>query len=227
MFSFANLDQGSLGTHAVWKPDFLFKIPDAMSSADAAPMMCAGATVFGALQQNGYKSTDRVGVIGVGGLGHLAIQFAVKMGMEVVAFSHTEAKRQDALNFGASEFYVTDGVEKFEGIRPIDHLLACGTVQPDYSLFFPIMEPRGTIYPLTAFDKDFVSAPHLGLIFQGVRIQGSMIATKQGYRDMLEFAVQHKIKSVNQEFPMTLEGINEALAALETGKMRYRGVLVV
>jgi len=225
MFSFANTDQGSFGTHAVWNQHFLFKIPDAMPSEDAAPFMCAGASVFGALQQHGYKSTDRCGVIGIGGLGHLAIQFAAKMGMEVVAFSHTESKRTEALGFGAAEFYVTHGVEKFEGVRPVDHLLVCSTVQPDWDLFLPLMMPRGTIYPLTAFDKD-IHYPHLALIFSGVSIQGSMIATKQGYREMLDFAVQHNIRPVNQLFPMTLEGIEEALKELREGRMRYRAVLV-
>ncbi len=225
MFSFANLDQGSFGTHAVWNQHFLFPIPDGMSSADAAPMMCAGASVFGALQQHGYKATDRCGVIGIGGLGHLAIQFAAKMGMEVVAFSHTEAKRDEALAFGASEFYATSDAEKLKGVRPVDHLLVCSTVLPDWNLFLPLIVPRGTIYPLTAFDKD-INYPHLALIFSGVCIQGSMISTKQGYREMLDFAVQHKIKPVNQTFPMTLEGIEESLNTLKEGRMRYRGVLV-
>lgn len=71
-----SLDTGSLASHAVIRESFLFTIPDAVSLEDAAPMMCAGATVFEALTRYGVKSTDRVGVIGVGGLGHLAIQFA-------------------------------------------------------------------------------------------------------------------------------------------------------
>ncbi|OAA65203.1 Alcohol dehydrogenase superfamily, zinc-type [Niveomyces insectorum RCEF 264] len=236
MYGFANLDQGSLGSHAVWNENFLIPVPAAMSSADAAPLMCAGATVFGSLQQRGYKSTDRVGVVGVGGLGHLAIQFAHKMGMQVVAFSHTEAKRADAKRFGADAFVVTGGIDADKGDTlttdmlglsggRLDHLLVCSTVQPDWRLYLDVLEPRATIYPLTAFEAD-VSYPHLALIFSGVTIQGTMIATKQGYVDMLAFCTRHDIHSANELYPLTLAGIEACKTNLAAGRMRYRGVLV-
>jgi len=81
MYGEANLDQGSFATHAVWKEAWLYRIPDSMTDAEAAPLMCGGATVFNALSSYDIKSTDRVGVMGVGGLGHLAIQFAAKKGL--------------------------------------------------------------------------------------------------------------------------------------------------
>jgi len=94
-----------------------------MSTLNAAPLFCAGITVFTPLAKY-VKPTDRVGVVGIGALGHLAIQFASKMGCDVVAFSGTEGKREEVLGLGASEFVVTKGVEKLklEG-RGIDHLL--------------------------------------------------------------------------------------------------------
>lgn len=198
-----------------------------MPSADAAPLMCAGASVFGALQQRGYKATDRCGVVGIGGLGHLAIQFAHKMGMEVVAFSTTAAKREEALHFGANEFHCLPAAagEALPAMRRLDHLLVCSTAQPDWHVFLDVLEPRATIYPLTAFEKD-VTYPHLALIFSGVTIQGTMVATKQGYVDMLRFCVQHKIRPANQEYPMTAAGIEACHRDLKAGKMRYRGVLV-
>lgn len=226
MFGYANLDQGSMASHAVWDENFLFAIPDGLASEDAAPLMCAGASVFGSLQQRGYKSTDRCAVIGIGGLGHLALQFARKMGMEVVAFSTSESKRAEAMKFGATEFYVTSATEKLpEGIRRIDHLLVCSTAQPDWPQFLDVLEPRATIYPLTAFERD-VTYPHLALIFSGVTIQGTMIATKQGYIDMMRFCVQHDIKPANQCYPMTVKGIEACNEDLKAGRMRYRGVLV-
>ncbi|CAK7224764.1 hypothetical protein SBRCBS47491_005663 [Sporothrix bragantina] len=228
IYGYGNTDQGSLASHAVWDENFLFPIPDALSSAVAAPLMCAGASVFGSLQQRGYKSTDRCGVVGIGGLGHLALQFAHKMGMEVVAFSTTPTKKEEAIKFGADEFYVLpeNGAAFAEtDLRRIDHLLVCSTAQPDYHVFLNILEPRATIYPLTAFEKD-VTYPHLDLIFSGVTIQGTMIATKQGYVDMLRFCVKHKIEPVNQEYPMTQAGIEACNHDLKAGRMRYRGVLV-
>jgi D-arabinose 1-dehydrogenase-like Zn-dependent alcohol dehydrogenase len=86
-YGLANLDQGSFASHAIWNEAWLFRIPASISDAEAAPLMCGGATVFNALRFYGVKATDRVGVVGVGGLGHLAIQFASKMGCEVVVFS--------------------------------------------------------------------------------------------------------------------------------------------
>ena len=228
LYGCANLDQGSLATHAVWDENFLFPIPDAMSSAVAAPLMCAGASVFGSLQQHGYKSTDRCGIVGIGGLGHLALQFAHKMGMEVVAFSTTASKRDEALAFGADEFYVlpaAGAVFAAGDMRRIDHLLVCSTVQPDYRVFLNVLEPRATIYPLTAFEKD-ISYPHLDLIFSGASIQGTMVATKQGFIDMLRFCVKHKIEPINKEYPMTQAGIEACNRDLKAGCMRYRGVLV-
>lgn len=100
-----HLDQGSLASHAVWNEAFLFLVPDSFPSAEAAPLMCAGAAVYSALNGARVRWSDRVGVLGVGGLGHLAIQFAAKMGCQVVALSHTRNKEADAVAFGASEFH--------------------------------------------------------------------------------------------------------------------------
>lgn len=86
------------------------------------------------MYEHPFKAGDRIGIVGIGGLGHLAIQFASKMGFEAVVFSGTEAKRDEAIAFGASEFYATKGVTKFEGITPVDALLITTSVLPDLSL---------------------------------------------------------------------------------------------
>lgn len=94
MYASANLDQGSFGTHAVWREAFLFRVPDGISNEDSGPLMCGGSTVFNALHVAQVKPTARVGIVGIGGLGHLAIQFAAKMGCQVVVFSGTDNKRE-------------------------------------------------------------------------------------------------------------------------------------
>lgn len=97
------------------------RIPEEISNAEAAPLMCAGSAVFSPLHKFKVAPTDRVGVIGVGGLGHLAIQFAAKMGCQVVVSSGTQSKRAEALALGATEFYAfTDYPPEIE---PLDHLL--------------------------------------------------------------------------------------------------------
>ena len=225
LYGDADLDQGSLGSHAIWKEDFLFNVPEGMSSEDAAPLMCGGATVFNALQVHGIKSTDRVGVIGVGGLGHLAIQFAAAMGCEVVVFSGSDSKKEEATRLGAREFIATKGEKQLKISKPINHLLVTTASQPDWNLYLPLMAPSGAIYPLTV-SNDELKMPYMQLIMNGLKIQGTIIAAREIHREMLEFAVFHNIKPVVQTFPMTQGGINEAFQNLEEGKMRYRGVLV-
>jgi D-arabinose 1-dehydrogenase-like Zn-dependent alcohol dehydrogenase len=134
IYGSSNLDQGSLASHAVWRESFLFLIPESIESEDAAPLMCGGATVFNALNAHNVKAYHRVGILGVGGLGHLAIQFASKMGCEVVVFSTTSSKKTEALQFGAREFYTVADLGKTAAIRPVDHLLVTTNTLPDWDL---------------------------------------------------------------------------------------------
>ncbi|EON63218.1 alcohol dehydrogenase [Coniosporium apollinis CBS 100218] len=225
MYGYADLDQGSFASHAVWREAFLFKIPDGISDVDAAPLMCGGATVFGALAIYGVQPTDTVGVIGVGGLGHLAIQFAAKMGCDVVVFSGTNSKKEEAMKLGATHFYATRGAKEIKSEKKIDHLLVTTSAQPDWSLYFPVLAPNATIYPLSVADGDF-KVPYMPLISNGLRIQGSVVAPRGIHKKMLEFAARHDIKPIVMRYPMTVEGIEEAMKTLDEGGMRYRGVLV-
>lgn len=225
MYGLADLDQGSMASHAVWEEDFLFKIPDCISNEDAAPLQCGGITVYSALMKYPVKPGERVGVVGVGGLGHLAIQFAARMGCEVVVFSGSDRKKEESMKLGAKEFHATKGVKELKLERGIDRLLVTTAASPDWSLYQPIMNPEGAIYPLTV-DEGNLSIPAMPLLLSGLRIQGSVVGSRGLHRDMLEFAAIQNIKPINQTFPMTTEGIEEAFKTLEEGNMRYRGVLV-
>lgn len=220
----SDLDQGSFASHGVWNQDYIFAVPESIPREYAAPLMCGGATVFNALNAFSTRSTDRVGIIGVGGLGHLAIQFASKMGCEVVVFSGTDSKKEEAMKLGATEFIATKGVKELQ-TRPIDSLLVTAAFQPDWSQYLPILAPRAFIYPLSVDDGD-LKIPYMPIIGKELRIQGSMVAPRHVHRDMLEFAARHGIRPIIEKFPMTLDGINEAMEKLGSGKMRYRGVLV-
>lgn len=230
LYGMADLDQGSLSSHAVWKETHLFKIPEKMDSRDAAPLQCGGITVYEALQGHGspVKAGDRIGIIGVGGLGHLAIQFAAKMGAEVVVFSGTDSKKDEAIKLGAKEFWAMkdrkDGFKEGE-IKPIDRLVVTASKQIDWKTYFSIMSPQGIIVPLSVDEGD-LSVPYMPLLVNGIRIQGSVVGSKQIHQDMLNFAAVQDIRPIIQEFPLTEKGVNEAVKTLEEGNMRYRGVLV-
>ncbi|OBT91384.1 hypothetical protein VE01_10599 [Pseudogymnoascus verrucosus] len=220
----SNLDQGSFGTYAVWKASFVFKLPSTISLENAAPLMCGGATVFHVLKSSNVKSSDRVGVVGIGGLGHLAIQYAAKMGCAVVAFSGTEDKKEEAMRLGATQFVATAGVETLDIGEPLDHLLVTTSFQPDWDRFLAIMAPQGSIYPVTVSDHN-LSIPPGVVIGKELRIIGSLVAPRQVYREMIDFTALHNIKPIIETFPMTAQGATEAMDKLRAGKMRYRGVL--
>lgn len=219
----SNTDQGSFAHAAIWPEDFLYKIPDELSNAEAAPLMCAGSAVFSPLHRFKVAPTERVGVIGVGGLGHLAIQFAAKMGCQVVVLSGTESKKAEALNLGASEFYVFK--EMPPAMEPLDHLLVTSAQQPNWELISLIMAPGGAIHVLTV-DMGELKFPCLPLVMKALRIQGSLPVARGSQREMLHFAARHLIKPIVMTFPLSQSGIKEAMEILRQGKMRYRGVLV-
>ncbi|OGE47824.1 hypothetical protein PENARI_c036G12321 [Penicillium arizonense] len=225
MYGYANLDQGSFGTHAVWREAFLFKVPDNMSNEDAGPLMCGGSTVFNALHVAQVRPTARVGIVGVGGLGHLAIQFAAKMGCQVVVFSGTDSKKEEAIKLGAVEFYATKGVKDLKISAPIDNLIVTTSSQPDWQLYLNVMAPNGVISPLSV-DANDLKIPYMPLLVNGLRVQGGIVSSRQVHRDMLEFAAFHGIKPIKMTFPLTRDGVKQSLQTLEEGKMRYRGVLV-
>ncbi|KAK5071029.1 hypothetical protein LTR64_007532 [Lithohypha guttulata] len=227
LYGEADLDQGSMASHAVWKESFLFKIPESISSEDAAPLQCGGITVYTALQLYPVKAGERVGVLGVGGLGHLAIQFAAKMGCEVVVFSGSDSKEEEAIKLGAKEFYATKGATelKLKDGKGIDRLLVTSSAQVDWNLYLSVINPRGAVYPLSVSSDD-LRMPYMPLILNGIRVQGSVVGSRGIHREMLEFAAAQNIKPIVQLFPMSKQGIEDAFQALEDGKMRYRGVLV-
>lgn len=130
-------DNGTFGQFYIGKETFLHKIPDNISSEDAAPLQCAGVTVYAALRET-VEPGMRVGIYGIGGLGHLAIQFAAKMGTEVVVYSTSADKEQEARAWGASEFHLVSTM--YETIKaPVDVLVITGSYYPDFEKYVKLL----------------------------------------------------------------------------------------
>ncbi|KAI1659348.1 GroES-like protein [Daldinia decipiens] len=220
------VDQGSFASHAIVREAFLHKIPEGMSDIDAAPLQCAGATVFAVLQAYNTRPTETVGVIGLGGLGHLAIQFAAKMGNRVIVLSGSDRKKDQAMKLGAHEFVSIKDKDKLEVSTPIDRLLVTTSSQPNWELILPIMAPGSAIYPLSV-DSGNLEIPYMPLIFKGIAVQGSLVASRNVHREMLAFAALHDIRPITETFPMTEEGVREAIDKLERGDIHLRAVLTV
>lgn len=220
----ADFEMGSLSSLVVRKEQWLFKVPEEMSSEDAAPLMCGGATVWQPVVDQ-VKPYHRVGIVGIGGLGHLAIQFASKVGCDVVVFSGTEDKREEAMKLGANEFHATKGVTDYTtfGMKPIDRLFITSSSKLDLSLFYPILSTQASILPLTVSDGE-LTAPYMPTVVQGHKLIGSKLSTRFLQNKMLDFAGRNEIHAMIEKFPMTLEGVTAAMDRLQDGKMRYRGV---
>ncbi|KAI1174927.1 GroES-like protein [Nemania sp. FL0916] len=224
LYGYADLDQGSFGSHAVWREVALFKLPDNITDEHAAPLQCAGATVFSALHTHPTQPTETVGIMGVGGLGHLAIQFAAKMGCHVIVLSGSDRKKDEALKLGAHEFVATGGQTELKVSRHLNRLLVTASVQPDWKLILPIMAPRATIVPISVSSENF-EIPYMPMLVNSITVQGSLVASRLVHERMLAFASLHQIKPVIELFDMTEEGILDAMQKLDSGKVHFRAVL--
>ncbi|GAD99997.1 alcohol dehydrogenase, putative [Paecilomyces variotii No. 5] len=237
---------GSFASHAVWHESMLIKLPDGLEPDYAAPLMCGGATVWGALTSYNLKPGDRVAIHGIGGLGHMAIQFASALGCDVVVLSSTASKKDEAMQLGAKEFHVTKGDIPEYPIKKVNHLFWCGSANPDYSKSVTVFERQfqvspsanhsmcrivalvandGSIYPLT-ISYEPPSIPILPIVANGIKIQGSAVASRLAIRKLLRFVVLHGMRPIIMKFPLNKGGIEAAFKTLEEGRMRYRGVLV-
>ncbi|SPQ23284.1 e368fd3f-62e2-4f89-ad8b-6e1dbbb18424 [Thermothielavioides terrestris] len=224
-------DQGSFASGAIWREAFLHRIPEGIADEAAAPLQCGGATVFTALYD--VKPNEVVAVMGVGGLGHLAIQFAAKLGCRVVVLSSSDRKRAQALELGAHKFLAitkeegldAKAIQEAGGVWPISRLLVTASAQPSWATLLPLLAPKARIYPLSVSTDNLV-IPYMPLLLKGITVQGSLVATRSVHREMLEFAAVHGVRPIVETFPMTEEGIKEAVDRLAQGKVHYRAVLI-
>ncbi|KAI7758881.1 hypothetical protein LZL87_009876 [Fusarium oxysporum] len=224
LYGFDEFNQGSFATYATWNEQFLFRIPESIPSAEAAPLMCAGAAVYSALRSSGVQWYHRVDVLGLGGLGHLAVQYAAKMGCHVTVCSHSSGKEEAARNLGASEFQVMGDTSPSS--RAVDCLLLTGAQEPDWFQALSLVRRGGVISAINV-DSSELRCSYGDILMNATRIQGSLPAAPNVQREMLSFSALHEIKSIIETFPFTEGGIDEAMEKLRQGKMRYRGVLAM
>ncbi len=198
-------------------------IPDGLSPADAGPLLCGGVTVFAPLKVFDIKPTDRVGVVGIGGLGHLALKFAKAWGCEVTAFTSTDSKADEARGFGAHRVVNSRKPEDIKKIAgTLDLLLVTVNVPLDWTAMLATLRPKGRLHfvgavlepiPINAFD----------IIMTQRSVSGSPNGSPLTTAQMLEFAARHNILPQTEHFPIAR--VNDAIKHLLDGKARYRVVL--
>ncbi|KKK16707.1 hypothetical protein P175DRAFT_0496200 [Aspergillus ochraceoroseus IBT 24754] len=206
---------------------FVVKIPDAIPSADAAPMLCGGATLYSPLKHNQCGPGKRVGIIGLGGLGHFGVLFAKAMGADkVVAISRKAAKSADALKMGADLYIATDDEPDWatKYARTLD-IIVCTVSSSKMPMaeYIGLLATDGSFVQVGLPDDGVLNAP-IPHLRRRLRIGGSFIGSPDDIREMLALAAEKGLKPWIEEVPM--KDANKAIVDMENGKARYRYVLV-
>lgn len=205
---------------------FAFKVPDALPSTTCAPLMCAGATVFSPI--NRYcKSTDAVGVVGIGGLGHFALQFAKAFGIsEIVALTTSSDKAAAAKSFGATEVLVTtdkSAMKKRAG--SLDFLLVTVSADLPWQEYVRLLKVGGRLCLVGLPPTDMKLNP-FQLTAKRISVSGSNTASPKEIQQMLQVAAASNIKAAVELLPLSADGANEAVKRVMKNTPRYRCVLV-
>jgi alcohol dehydrogenase (NADP+) len=206
---------------------FVFHIPDTMSSETAAPMLCGGLTVFTPLKENGAGPSKRVGIVGMGGLGHFGILFAKAMKAdEVIAISRSSSKKSDALSMGVDGFIAT-GEESDWPTKYADSLdLIISTVSgPGFELekYLSLLDVKGTLNQVGAPEDPIPSIHAFSLLRKDLKLGGSLVGSRNIAKEMLELAAKAGVSAWVSTRPMS--EANEAIVDMANGKARYRYVL--
>lgn len=198
-------------------------LPDNIDAKSAGPLFCGGITVYNPLKQFNIKPTDSVAVIGIGGLGHIALQFLRAWGCNVTAFTSTPGKAEEARKLGAHHTLNSTDIAEIEAAaNRFDFIISTVNVKLDWNLYLSTLKPKGRLHFVGATLEPLDIAA-FGLIGGQKQISGSPVGSPATIAEMLDFAVLHDIKPQVEFFKMSQ--INEAIKHLESGKARYRIVL--
>jgi uncharacterized zinc-type alcohol dehydrogenase-like protein len=199
-------------------------LPDALDAAKTGPLLCGGVTVFAPFLINNVPSTARVGIIGIGGLGHMALQFANKWGCEVHAFTTSESKEAEARKLGAHYVHNTKQDGAFKKLsRSLDLIISTINAPLDVAGLLDTLAPKGRLHNVGAILKP-LEVPAFSLLAGQKSLSGSPTGSPTAIDYMLGFSARHSIAPITETFPMSK--VNDAFERLRSGKARYRIVLV-
>lgn len=202
-----------------------FPIPDALSSEHAAPLLCAGVTVFAPFLRHDLARPARLGVIGIGGLGHLALQYGRALGCHVTAFSTTPEKEEEAREFGANVFINTAQTGAVaQAASSLDLILSTVTADIPWGEYVNALKPNGKLCILGVPRTD-ITIPIIPLIFGQKSVITGAVGSRWEMLSMLEFSARHGIVPQIEVYPMA--AVNDVLDRLSRNEVRYRAVLAV
>ncbi|MCA9457377.1 MAG: NAD(P)-dependent alcohol dehydrogenase [Nitrospiraceae bacterium] len=214
---------GGYSSEIVVHESYVLKIPHSLSPAGAAPLLCAGITTYSPLRQWGVGKGHRLAVVGLGGLGHMAVKFGKAFGAEVTVLSRTDMKRGDAERLGATGFAATSQEGTFTRLaRQFDFVIDTVSGTHDFNAFLGLLKTDGT-YIVVGAPSEPLSVEAFSLIMRRRRLVGSLIGGIRETQEMLNFCGEHGITSDVEVIPM--KQINEAYERVLRGDVRFRFVI--
>lgn len=214
---------GTLGGYSesiVVDQRFVLRIPENLDLAAAAPLLCAGITTYSPIKRHGVGPGKKVGIVGLGGLGHMGVKFAHALGAEVYVFTTSPGKKEDALRLGADGVILSkdaDDMAKHAGT--FDFILDCVSAQHDINMYMNMLKRDGNLTIVGAPPEPF-SLPAFGLIFGRKSVSGSPIGGIKETQEMLDFCGEHNI-TADVEL-IGVDKINEAYERLLSSDIKYR-----
>ncbi|MBF13369.1 MAG: alcohol dehydrogenase [Legionellales bacterium] len=198
-------------------------IPDGLDFKSVGPLFCGGITVFNPLVQYDIKPTDHVAIIGIGGLGHMALEFLNAWGCHVTAFTSTISKRDELMQMGAKEVIDTNNIQAIESAGGrFDLILSTVNVKLNWNLYLGTLKPKGRLHFVGA-TLDPLDLNVFQLIMGQRQVSGSPVGSPRVIEKMLDFAHLHQLNPIVEVFEM--DQVNQAITRLRSGQAHYRVVL--
>jgi len=214
---------GGYSTQIVVDENYLLQIPKTLALEGTGPLLCAGITTYSPLRHWGVGKGHKLGVVGLGGLGHMAVKIGRALGADVTVLSHSEGKRKEAERLGATEFAGTGHKETFTSLaRKFDFIIDTVSAPHDFNAYLELLKTDGTLILVGVPDQP-MQIGAFGLILQRRRMVGSLIGGIRETQEMLDFCADHGITSDVEVIPM--QQVNEAYERVIRGDVRFRFVI--
>ncbi len=217
--------QGGYSTHVVVNEDFVLRVPESIPYEKAAPLLCAGITTYSPLAHWNAGPGKRVAVVGMGGLGHMAVKIAAAMGADVTVLSQTLGKKDDGLAFGATDYYATGDASTFEALKHrFDLIINTVSAPIDMAAYLGLLRLDGTLVSVGAPPQP-LAVPVFSLFANRLSFAGSGIGSIAETQQMLDFCAEHGIAPETELIDASAAAVNEAWERVLRSDVRYRFVI--
>ncbi|CAE8621041.1 unnamed protein product [Polarella glacialis] len=220
------ISQGGYASDFVVDENYAIRIPEKMDVAAAAPLLCAGITCFSPFIEHGLKAGQTLGVVGLGGLGHMAVKIGKAMGCEAIVFSRSSSKTEDALRLGAAKVVISTDAEAMKAHARSCHFIYNSIAfDHDVQPYLNVLRTRGTMIMVGGVPKGAMPGGTFAIIPRGLKIAGSCIGGIRETQQMIDFCAEHNILSDIELIPATPEDVDKAWARAINSDVKFRFVI--